>query len=102
MPLYAYRCTKCGAEEEHLQKFTDDPVTECGTCGGPLQKMITGTSFALKGGGWYADGYGSAGTGSGGGTSTAESSSGTGGSSSGGSDTSSSKPDKGSKKAASE
>ncbi len=64
MPLYAYQCEKCGHEEEHIQRFSDAPVTECEVCGGPTKRLITGTAFSLKGGGWYADGYASRGGGS--------------------------------------
>jgi putative FmdB family regulatory protein len=63
MPLYAYQCEKCGHEEEHIQRFSDDPITECEVCGGPTKRLITGTAFKLKGGGWYADGYASSGGG---------------------------------------
>src|SRR5690606_8314507 len=51
MPLYAYRCTSCGASEEHLQKFSDAPVETCQACGGPLTRLISRTAFQLKGGG---------------------------------------------------
>lgn len=59
MPIYAYECQKCGAHEEHIQKMSDPPVTKCESCGGKLQKQMTAAAFHLKGGGWYADGYGS-------------------------------------------
>ena len=59
MPIYVYRCKKCNAVEEHIQRFSDPPMTKCEACGGPLQKEITGAAFHLKGGGWYADGYAS-------------------------------------------
>ncbi len=64
MPLYAYRCEKCGHEEEHIERFSDDPISKCEACKGPTKRIITGTAFALKGGGWYADGYASTGGGS--------------------------------------
>jgi len=72
MPMYAYRCTRCGAEEEHIERFSDPPKAECDACGGPLARILTPTAFHLKGGGWYKDGYGSARPGSGdsGGSST--------------------------------
>jgi predicted nucleic acid-binding Zn ribbon protein len=40
-----------------MQKISDDPLTECSSCGGELKKLITGTSFVLKGGGWYVTDY---------------------------------------------
>jgi putative FmdB family regulatory protein len=59
MPLYLYRCEACGSEEEHIQKFSDPPMTKCEACGGKLSKVITPTAFHLKGGGWYKDLYAS-------------------------------------------
>jgi putative FmdB family regulatory protein len=60
MPLYEYVCSDCGAELEVRQKFSDDPLKDCPTCGNPsLERLVSQSSFALKGGGWYADGYGS-------------------------------------------
>ena len=59
MPIYTYRCEKCGAQEEHLQKVDDEPVETCQECGGDLKRIIKGTSFKLEGGGWYKDGYAS-------------------------------------------
>lgn len=43
-----------------MQKITDDPLTQCSSCGGELKKLITNTSFVLKGGGWYVTDYPSA------------------------------------------
>lgn len=60
MPIYAYECTACGAEEEHIQKMSDDPVTTCAACGGRLKRQVSAAAFHLKGGGWYKDGYASA------------------------------------------
>jgi putative FmdB family regulatory protein len=60
MPMYRYRCTACGAHEEHLQKFSDPPLEICATCGGALTKQLTAAAFHLKGGGWYKDLYASA------------------------------------------
>jgi putative FmdB family regulatory protein len=59
MPMYAYKCARCGAEEEHIERFSDPPKAECDACGGPLARLISPTAFHLKGGGWYKDGYGS-------------------------------------------
>ena len=60
MPIYAYKCEACGAEEDHIQRFSDPPMTECASCGGRLHKQITAAAFHLKGSGWYRDGYASA------------------------------------------
>jgi putative FmdB family regulatory protein len=56
--MYEYRCDQCGLTFEVRQKFSDAPLTECRSCGGPVQKLISQTAFALKGGGWYQQGYG--------------------------------------------
>ena len=60
MPLYEYECTACHRHTEKIQKFSDPEITTCPHCGGPLQRVISAPAFAMKGGGWYADGYGSA------------------------------------------
>jgi putative FmdB family regulatory protein len=59
MPIYEYGCRKCGHELSKMQKFSDAPLTECPQCSGELKKLISNTSFVLKGGGWYAEGYAS-------------------------------------------
>lgn len=58
MPIYEYRCKKCGEQFEVIQKFSDRPLRSCRSCKGRLEKLISRSSFALKGGGWYAEGYG--------------------------------------------
>lgn len=60
MPVYEYKCTGCGAETEVMQKISDAPLTQCTSCGGELKKLITNTSFVLKGSGWYVTDYPSA------------------------------------------
>ena len=58
MPIYEYRCEKCENQFEMLQKITAEPLKECPECGGPVNKLVSSTSFILKGGGWYATDYG--------------------------------------------
>ncbi len=58
MPLYEYQCKACDNKFELRQKFSDPPATECPQCGGEVAKLISSSAFALKGGGWYAEGYG--------------------------------------------
>jgi putative FmdB family regulatory protein len=63
MPMYEYRCPKCGTELEQLQKF-DDPAPACTKegcedAGRPMTRKVSRSSFELKGGGWAKDGYGS-------------------------------------------
>jgi putative FmdB family regulatory protein len=57
MPIYEYRCHECGREFEVIQKFSDDPLTQCKHCGGAVTKLISQTSFRLKGSGWYVTDY---------------------------------------------
>jgi putative FmdB family regulatory protein len=59
MPIYEYRCPDCGHEFERLQRMSDDPAKDCPECSGDqVKKLISRTSFVLKGGGWYKDHYG--------------------------------------------
>ncbi len=54
MPIYEYRCSKCGHQLEVLQKFSDQPLVQCPACQKDgLQKLVSAASFRLKGGGWY-------------------------------------------------
>ena len=57
MPLYEYECSKCGRVEEVLQKFSDKPLKRCRHCSGNLRKLISNSSFHLKGSGWYVTDY---------------------------------------------
>ncbi|MEE4265570.1 MAG: zinc ribbon domain-containing protein [Desulfobacteraceae bacterium] len=57
MPIYEYECTKCGKLEEVLQNFSDKPLTKCQNCSGKLQKIVSQSTFHLKGTGWYATDY---------------------------------------------
>ena len=59
MPIYEYACQDCTHQFEHIQKFSDPLLTECPECGtGSLRKLVSATSFHLKGSGWYKDHYG--------------------------------------------
>ena len=57
MPIYEYQCSKCGEIFEAFQKVTDDPLTECRFCRGKVEKLISQSSFQLKGSGWYLTDY---------------------------------------------
>lgn len=57
MPIYEYRCTACGKDFERLQKMTDNPLQECPLCRGKVRKLLSNTSFHLKGTGWYVTDY---------------------------------------------
>ena len=58
MPTYDYECTK-GHQFEVEQRITEDPLTRCTICRSKVTRLISATTFILKGGGWYSDGYGS-------------------------------------------
>jgi putative FmdB family regulatory protein len=57
MPIYEYQCNACGKIEEALQKATDAPLTTCSHCSGKLSKLISHSTFHLKGSGWYVTDY---------------------------------------------
>jgi len=54
MPIYEYRCERCGHELEKLQRLSDAPLVDCPACGqAGLKRLISAAGFRLKGGGWY-------------------------------------------------
>lgn len=54
MPIYEYHCESCGTDLEKIQKFSDAPLTDCPSCGkATLKKLVSASSFRLKGSGWY-------------------------------------------------
>ncbi len=57
MPIYEYRCKKCG-QFELMQRITEGPLARCPTCRGKVTKLMSHTSFQLKGTGWYITDYG--------------------------------------------
>jgi putative FmdB family regulatory protein len=61
MPIYEYRCTKCGNELEVMQKISEPAPAVCPKCAAEhsLERLVSRSSFQLKGGGWYSDLYGS-------------------------------------------
>lgn len=61
MPIYEYRCQKCGHELEVMQKVSDPAPDPCPQCGAAqaLERLMSRSSFQLKGGGWYSDLYAS-------------------------------------------
>jgi len=57
MPIYEYECPKCGVIEV-MQGIKDKPLKKCPTCSSKVQKLISMSSFHLKGTGWYVTDYG--------------------------------------------
>jgi putative FmdB family regulatory protein len=58
MPIYEYKCKKCGKEYEAFQRITEPSLKSCRFCKGPVHKLVSRTSFHLKGSGWYVTDYG--------------------------------------------
>ena len=60
MPTYEYRCQACEHEMEATHSIKDPALVECPVCHAPkLERLISSTSFQLKGSGWYKDLYSS-------------------------------------------
>jgi putative FmdB family regulatory protein len=57
MPIYEYHCDACGKEFEEMQKFSDAPIDKCPCCGGHSHRLISHSTFVLKGTGWYVTDY---------------------------------------------
>jgi putative FmdB family regulatory protein len=57
MPIYEYQCQQCSQVTEAMQKFSDAPLTQCPSCQGELKKLISHSTFHLKGSGWYVTDY---------------------------------------------
>lgn len=54
MPTYEYRCASCGKHVEVFQSFSDDPLSECGICGGELRRVFHPVGIVFKGSGFYS------------------------------------------------
>jgi len=57
MPLYEYKCSRCGKTFEILQKFSDDPLTHHDQCGGEVERLLSPPALQFKGTGWYVTDY---------------------------------------------
>jgi putative FmdB family regulatory protein len=57
MPLYEYKCKKCGHRFEKIQKFSDPPVKKCPECGGAVEQLLSPPAVQFKGSGWYVTDY---------------------------------------------
>ena len=57
MPIYEYECEKCGEIVEKFQTFSEKPLKKCENCNGKLHKIISQSTFHLKGTGWYVTDY---------------------------------------------
>jgi len=57
MPIYEFKCEKCGAIFEVLQKVNDPVQKKCIRCGGPAKKALSPPALQFKGSGWYVTDY---------------------------------------------
>jgi putative FmdB family regulatory protein len=57
VPTYDYRCDRCERTFEVRQRISDEPLTTCDRCGGPIRRLLAAAPFILKGGGWYVTDY---------------------------------------------
>ena len=57
MPLYEYKCSKCGTAFEVIQKIAEPPMKKCPQCGGSVKKVISAPALQFKGSGWYITDY---------------------------------------------
>ena len=57
MPIYEYKCQKCGRQFESFQGISDPELKSCKFCKGKVQKLVSLSSFSLKGSGWYVTDY---------------------------------------------
>ena len=98
MPTYEYRCKDCSHEFEAVQSFSDDALTECPQCHGPLRKLFGNVGISFKGSGFYKNDHGSKKVGAATSGATSESSSSAGDSSGSKSESSSTKSESSSTK----
>jgi putative FmdB family regulatory protein len=57
MPLYEYKCKKCGHRFEKIRKFSDAPLKKCPECGGAVEQLLSAPAVQFKGSGWYVTDY---------------------------------------------
>jgi len=57
MPIYEYKCQKCGDVFDVQQKFSDEPLTTHQGCGGAVERLISAPAIQFKGSGWYVTDY---------------------------------------------
>ena len=55
MPTYHYRCADCGHSFDTFQKFSEDTLTECPACSGPIRRVPQAVGIVFKGSGWYVN-----------------------------------------------
>lgn len=58
MPLYEYKCLKCGRHTDKIENVAGPHLKKCPHCGGKVESVITAPSIQFKGAGWYVNDYG--------------------------------------------
>ena len=58
MPLYEYKCLKCGKRVEKIEKVAPPHLKKCPTCGGAVERLMSAPAIQFKGSGWYVNDYG--------------------------------------------
>jgi len=57
VPTYVYRCDQCGGEIEKRQRFSDEPLSVCESCGGALRRVLQPVGVIFRGSGFYSTDY---------------------------------------------
>ncbi len=57
MPLYEYKCNKCGNQFEKIEGYSAAETQKCPKCGGKADRMISAAGIQFKGSGWYVTDY---------------------------------------------
>jgi putative FmdB family regulatory protein len=57
MPIYEFRCQRCDTVFEQILSIHSGGKSTCPACGKPARRLISRSSFQLKGSGWYATDY---------------------------------------------
>jgi len=57
VPLYEYECERCGKRFEVIQRVSDEPLSDCTACGGPVHRLLSSPAVQFKGTGWYVTDY---------------------------------------------
>jgi putative FmdB family regulatory protein len=58
VPLYEYKCLKCGRHTDKIENVAGPHLKKCPHCGGRVESVITAPSIQFKGAGWYVNDYG--------------------------------------------
>ena len=58
MPLYEYKCKKCGHRFERIQTYSAEDTKECPVCQGEVERLISAPAAHFKGSGFYSTDYG--------------------------------------------